>query len=82
MSCGCDIGPSTTHIVPVAVGDEDAALRQSQELFDRGIAVPAIRPPTVPRGTARLRFSLSAAHDPNDLDRTLSILHKVLGKGT
>jgi 8-amino-7-oxononanoate synthase len=54
--------PSPTAIQPLVVGSNEAALRLSQELLARGIWVPAIRPPTVPSGTARLRISLSAAH--------------------
>ena len=54
-------------ILPVAVGDEAAAVAQAARLFEAGFFVPAIRYPTVPRGKARLRFSASAAHSPNDL---------------
>lgn len=64
----------TSPIVPVPVGDEGAALRASGQLLSRGFHVPAIRPPTVPRGTARLRVALSAAHsekDVRDLARAL-----------
>jgi len=49
-------------IVPVVIGDEDAALAASAALLDRGLLVPAIRPPTVAPGTSRLRITLSAAH--------------------
>jgi 8-amino-7-oxononanoate synthase len=49
-------------IVPVPCGDEDTALALTAALLDRGLLVPAIRPPTVPPGTARLRVALSAAH--------------------
>lgn len=51
-----------TPIVPVVIGDDSQAVALSQELSERGFYVPAIRPPTVPAGTARLRISLSAAH--------------------
>lgn len=50
-------------ILPVVLGDETDALRASQSLFDLGFLVPAIRPPTVPKGTSRLRVSLSASHE-------------------
>ncbi len=49
-------------IVPVPCGDEARALELAAALLDRGLLVPAIRPPTVPPGTARLRIALSAAH--------------------
>lgn len=57
------IAPSASPIRPYVVGDSQAALDLSRALLDSGILVPAIRFPTVPRGTARLRISLSAAHD-------------------
>jgi 7-keto-8-aminopelargonate synthetase-like enzyme len=49
-------------IVPVVLGDEARAMRASAALLDRGLLVPAIRPPTVAPGTSRLRVALSAAH--------------------
>lgn len=58
-----------TPIVPVVLGDETAAMAAAAELLDRGLLVPAIRPPTVPAGTSRLRVALSAAHDDDHLDR-------------
>lgn len=61
--------PSQTPIQPLLVGGNDAALALSRELKARGILVPAIRPPTVPRGTARLRICLSAAHSEDDVNR-------------
>ena len=60
--------PSSTPIQALIVGDNDAALALSARLWSQRIFVPAIRPPTVPAGTARLRISLSAAHDDADLD--------------
>ena len=54
--------PSPTAIQPVIIGDNHDALRVAGALYERGLWVPAIRPPTVPKGTARLRVSLSAAH--------------------
>jgi 7-keto-8-aminopelargonate synthetase-like enzyme len=52
-------------IVPVILGDNDRALQAAGLLEERGYLVPAIRFPTVPRGTARLRVSISATHDPH-----------------
>ena len=54
-------------IVPVVVGGEDDALRAAAALLDRGLLVPAIRPPTVPPGTSRLRITLSAAHSDDQV---------------
>ena len=58
-------------IYPVIIGKEEDTLRASEQLAQLGFHVPAIRPPTVPQGTSRLRVSLSAAHDPVIL-RTLA----------
>jgi 8-amino-7-oxononanoate synthase len=66
--------PSDTAIQPLVVGDNGAALALMQSLMAAGIWVPAIRPPTVPAGTARLRISLSAAHEPGQVDRLIAAL--------
>lgn len=58
-----------TPIVPLIIGSADQACSIFAALRARGILVVAIRPPTVPEGTARLRFSVSAAHSPDDLSR-------------
>ena len=55
-------------IVPVVIGDEDAAVAASEALLARGLLVPAIRPPTVAPGTSRLRVALSAAHTDAQVD--------------
>lgn len=60
----CLLENSATPIIPRILGTNDAALAASARLADAGFLVPAIRFPTVPRGTARLRISLSAAHPP------------------
>ncbi len=67
--------PSITPIQPLIIGDNAAALQASACLRERGILVPAIRPPTVPAGTARLRISLSAAHRPEHVERLIAALH-------
>ncbi|WP_137719865.1 8-amino-7-oxononanoate synthase [Methylobacillus flagellatus] len=66
---------SATAIQPLLVGDNHAALALSEYLLARGLLVPAIRPPTVPAGTARLRISLSAAHTVDDVQGLLTALH-------
>jgi len=70
-------GESRTAIQPLLVGDAVAATRLSQALEHRGVFVPAIRPPTVPEGTSRLRVSLSAAHEDDDVDALLRALADV-----
>lgn len=69
--------PSTTAIQPYIVGDNEAAVALSKALWERGLWVPAIRPPTVPKGTARLRISVSAAHTAGDIDHLLSALKEL-----
>ncbi|HYD10161.1 MAG TPA: 8-amino-7-oxononanoate synthase [Acidimicrobiales bacterium] len=61
-------------IVPVVLGDEQRALDASAALLERGILVPAIRPPTVPVGSSRLRIALSAAHSDEHVTRLLDAL--------
>jgi 8-amino-7-oxononanoate synthase len=68
------LGDSRTPIQPLVVGDAIEATRISQALERRGVFVPAIRPPTVPEGTSRLRVSLSAAHRDDDVDALLRAL--------
>jgi 8-amino-7-oxononanoate synthase len=63
--------------VPVIVGTATAALDASRLLAEQGLFVPAIRPPTVPDGTARLRISLSAAHSENDIEQLAQALESV-----
>ncbi len=65
---------SPTAIQPLIVGENQLALDLAAALWQRGIWVPAIRPPTVPRGTARLRISLSAAHSAADIGTLLAAL--------
>jgi len=66
--------PSTTPIQPLVVGANADALALSAALWQRGFWVPAIRPPTVPAGTARLRITLSAAHAVDDVDALADVL--------
>ncbi|MGD9787294.1 MAG: 8-amino-7-oxononanoate synthase [Sulfuricellaceae bacterium] len=68
---------SETPIQPLLVGGNEETLAVSEGLLERGILVPAIRPPTVPKGGARLRISLSAAHSPEDVDRLLDALKEL-----
>ena len=68
---------SPTAIQPVIIGDNHETLRVSEALYERGLWVPAIRPPTVPKGSARLRISLSAAHSPEQLERLIIALREL-----
>ena len=74
---GLSLMASQTAIQPVLVGDNETALKISQALEQQGILVTAIRPPTVPEGTARLRITLCAEHDEKDVQRLLSVLETV-----
>jgi len=63
-------------IVPVIVGETEAALSASELLREEGFLVVAIRPPTVPAGTARLRFAFTAQHPDSDIDRLAGIVRQ------
>jgi 8-amino-7-oxononanoate synthase len=69
--------PSDTAIQPLMIGANDEAVRVSEQLAQRGLLVPAIRPPTVPPGSARLRISLSAAHSEQDVAQLVSALNEI-----
>ncbi|MFL9899320.1 8-amino-7-oxononanoate synthase [Paraburkholderia fungorum] len=72
---------SHTAVQPLIIGANDATLDIAAELDRAGLWVPAIRPPTVPIGTSRLRISLSAAHSQADLDRLEAGLQQLYGRG-
>lgn len=71
---GIDHGASSTQIVPAVIGPEDAALALSAKLDAAGFLVSAIRPPTVPPGTSRLRIALHASHAEADVDALLAAI--------
>jgi 8-amino-7-oxononanoate synthase len=71
---GLDVGPSTTQIVPAILGGEAETLALSARLEAEGVLAVAIRPPTVPEGASRIRFSLSAAHSDADVERVIALL--------
>lgn len=73
---GLNLSSSLTPIQPLLIGDAETALALSQNLYEAGVWVPAIRPPTVPVGTARLRIALSAAHTEKDVDYLLTLLDR------
>jgi 8-amino-7-oxononanoate synthase len=70
-----NLGCSASQIIPLVVGQPDRAVRLSQALLDRGLLVPAIRPPTVPEGEACLRISLTCGHTPEMVQRLIEALH-------
>lgn len=77
-SLDVELMPSQTAIQPLVIGDNHRALQLSEALFEQGIHVTAIRPPTVPVGSARLRVTLSAAHEREHIDRLIAKLKSLL----
>ena len=72
---GYKLWPSVSPIQPVMIGSADQAMAYSAALLERGLLVTAIRPPTVPKNTARLRVTLSASHTDDQLDQLLQAFH-------
>ncbi len=81
-AAGLNSGTSVTHIVPVIVGGDEIALHVARGLQRSGFAVKAIRPPTVPPGTARLRVSLTSKITLDDIQRFVAASHKSLPEST
>ena len=76
-AAGFDVGKSETPITPVIIGEAQAAKDFSAKLFENGVFATAIVFPTVPKGTARVRAMVSAAHSKDDLDRGIAAFVKV-----
>ncbi len=74
---GCTITGGGTPIIPVIVGAAEEAVRLSDALSASGFYAPAIRPPSVPEGECRIRFTVSAAHAPSDIDALLEAMKKL-----
>ena len=68
---------SSTAIQPVIIGSNTEALRVAAALYEQGLWIPAIRPPTVPAGTARLRVTLSAAHTHDEVAQLAAALNEL-----
>ncbi len=75
---GFPMGDVVAPIFPVLLGEESRALEASRRLRERGFLVKAIRPPTVPPGTSRLRVSLTASHAPEQVDGFLAALREIV----
>ncbi|MGD9160491.1 MAG: 8-amino-7-oxononanoate synthase [Desulfobacteraceae bacterium] len=73
---GFDTGKSTTHIIPVIIGEEKEALRLSDWLEENNVHATTFRPPTVPRGQSRIRIALTAAHDETHVDLLLDLFRR------
>ena len=69
--------PSDTPIQPVIIGENSEVMQIRNALQERGILIPAIRPPTVPKNSARLRISLSASHSTKDIERLAVALQEL-----
>jgi 8-amino-7-oxononanoate synthase len=78
---GLNTGDSSTHIIPVIIGDEKETLAVSAELYKRGFFIPAIRPPTVAPGSSRLRISLQSEHSRGQLDSLCHALAELVTCG-
>ena len=65
---------SSTHIIPIVIGSNDDTVKVSEKLRAEGFYIPAIRPPTVPEGTSRLRISLTADCKLEDFEQVLNLV--------
>jgi len=74
---GLNVLQSETQIIPVVIGDAAATMEIAGRLLAEGLLVSALRPPTVPRGSSRLRLSVMVNHTEEDLDFALAALAKV-----
>jgi len=75
---GLHVPESSSHIMPVMVGEAAETMRMSQALFEHGVLAQGIRPPTVPEGTARIRVTVMATHNEADIDEAISAFGRVV----
>ena len=66
------------HVVPLLIGGSERAVELSRLLAERNVRVPPIRPPTVPEGTARLRLTVTARHQPSDIDAVVDAFRRTI----
>jgi 7-keto-8-aminopelargonate synthetase-like enzyme len=78
QSLGFDLGESQTQIIPIVIGDTQKTVAISEFLYNRGIYLYGIRPPTVPEGQSRLRLSVMATHTEQDIDHLLNAMTEVV----
>ncbi|MCK4752433.1 MAG: 8-amino-7-oxononanoate synthase [Planctomycetes bacterium] len=78
---GLNTGSSESHIIPVIIGGEKETLTVSKGLYEMGFFIPAIRPPTVAAGTARLRISIQSEHTKEQMDSLCAGFEKLIEKG-
>ena len=71
---GFEVAGASTHIIPLIVGDPELALRITEAALDEGVFAQAIRPPTVPDGTSRLRLAVMASHTRDELRDAARVL--------
>lgn len=74
---GLQVSGTSSHIVPIVVGDATTAMTLCEKLLERRVFAQAIRPPTVPQGTSRLRITVSASHTPQELRRAAQAIAEV-----
>ena len=74
---GLNTGSSSSYIIPVIIGDEGEAVKISKQLFEAGFFIPAIRPPTVPPGSSRLRISVQCDHSREQLDGLIDAIGEI-----
>jgi len=79
-NAGISTAPSTTHIIPVILGDNARTMAVCEALLDRGFYAQGIRHPSVPEGTARLRITPMATHDENEIDAFVEVLIELIAK--
>lgn len=73
-----DISDLESPIIPIVIGDAQKAVDMSESLYKRGILIPAIRPPTVPVNSSRLRMTVMSLHTKEDLEFLFDVLSEVL----
>lgn len=78
LAQGLELGGSVSQIIPIMIGDPDRAMAACRRALDEGVYAQAIRPPTVPEGTSRLRLTVMASHEPVELERAAEIIARAV----